>query len=69
MVITHALSVGVANTSGSWIVDSGASCHVCNDKSQFANLSVLDKPIDNTIGDGFTLNAMKQWKYQKVYIS
>ena len=31
-VTTHALS---ASTRHNWIVDSGATCHMCNDKKQF----------------------------------
>lgn len=67
-------------TSGNWVVDSGATCYICNDRDQFDVLSELEKPIDVTVGDGFTLKAMRQghcedkdqvteWKEQKVYIS
>ena len=40
--------------------DSGATCHLCNDRDQFDVLSELEKPIDVTVGDGFTLKAMRQ---------
>ena len=79
LIVTHALSVGDASTSGNWVVDSGATCHICNDRDQFDDLSELEKPIDVTFGDGFTLKAetrhcedkdqVTKWKEQKVYIS
>ena len=47
-------------TSENWVVDSGATCHICNDRDQFDVLSELEKPIDVTVGDGFTLKAMRQ---------
>ena len=30
-------------SKGSWIIDSGATCHMCNDESQFIELKQLEK--------------------------
>ena len=43
-----------------WIVDSGATCHVCNDENQFESITTLEKPVDIALGDGYTLKAAKQ---------
>ena len=54
----HALSVGVNNQADvEWIVDSGATCHVCHDNSLFSELQNLEKPLDIVLGDGRTLKA------------
>ena len=54
----HALSVGVNNQADvEWIVDSGATCHVCHDYSLFSELQNLEKPLDIVLGDGRTLKA------------
>ena len=57
--IQHALSADVVNkpTDTDWIVDSGATCHVCHDRSLFTELENLKKPLDIILGDGRTLNA------------
>ena len=33
-----------ATSIGSWVVDSGATCHMCNDENMFVNLQQLDSP-------------------------
>ena len=59
LVVQHALSADVVNkpTDTDWIVDSGATCHVCHDRSLFTELENLKKPLDIILGDGRTLNA------------
>ena len=43
LVTCHAL--GTSNVQGDyWIVHSGATCHICNDKSLFENFKSLQKP-------------------------
>ena len=39
LVTTHALT---ASSRGNWIVDSGATCHMCNDKSLFSEFRTLE---------------------------
>ena len=43
LVTCHAL--GTSNVQGDyWIVDSGATCYICNDKSLFEDFKSLQKP-------------------------
>jgi len=59
LVVQHAFSANVINNSNGahWIVDSGATCHVCNDRNLFIELNNLKSPLDIVLGDGRTLNA------------
>ena len=42
MVVNHALAA--THSSENWIVDSGATCHMCNDKTIFRELRNLSEP-------------------------
>ena len=53
-VTIHALA---AISSGTWIVDSGATCHMCNDKNLFTDMRDLDTPQQVTLGDGSPLEG------------
>ena len=53
----HALSTSTG-LYDSWIVDSGATCHMCNDRSLFIELRKLDNPLEVTLGDGYNLDAI-----------
>lgn len=55
MVTTHALS---SVSKSNWIVDAGATCHMCNDKEQFVELSQLSEKQEVTLGDGHTLDGV-----------
>ena len=58
LIVQHALSTGVNRSpETSWIVDSGATCHICNSQNYFVELQILQKPIDITLGDGHILQA------------
>ena len=54
-VVVSALSHD--NNRESWIVDSGATRHMCNDCGKFDNLSKLGKSIEVKVGDGRVLHA------------
>lgn len=41
LVASHALS---ANVASNWIVDSGATCHMCSDPKVFTKLRSLEPP-------------------------
>lgn len=41
-----------------WIVDSGATCHMCNDRSIFMEYENLKTPQKVTLGDGYEVNAV-----------
>ena len=53
-VTIHALA---ATFSGTWIVDSGATCHMCNDKNLFTDMRDLDTPQQVTLSDGSPLEG------------
>lgn len=60
-VVRHALSTGVevpSTLAGNWIVDSGSTSHICNDRNSFVDLQSLAKPIDVSLGDGHVLKAI-----------
>ena len=41
----------------SWIIDSGATSHMCNDKSQFTKLKPISKSLQVTLADGHKVEA------------
>ena len=52
----HALTTN-NNEKSSWIVDSGATCHMYHDIDKFINMEKLDKAEDITLGDGHSVKA------------
>jgi hypothetical protein len=56
LVVQHALSTD-GRINGEWILDSGATCHMCNKQSMFNDLQVLSPPLSVTLGDGRDLKA------------
>ena len=40
-----------------WVVDSGATCHMCKDEELFDQVSVLHTPQEITVGDGYSVQA------------
>ena len=56
LVVQHALSAA-PKLGNQWIVDSGATSHMCNDESIFTNLHALSPPMYITLGDGRSLQA------------
>ena len=57
LVTRHALTTS-AGRQDTWIVDSGATCHMSNDRRLFVELRDLEKPLKVTLGDGHDLNAV-----------
>ena len=57
LVTCHALTTS-AGRQDTWIVDSGATCHMSNDRRLFVELRDLEKPLEVTLGDGHDLNAV-----------
>ena len=39
-------------------MDSGATCHLCNDRSMFTLFDSLENPQEVVLGDGHTLDAV-----------
>ena len=54
LVVSHALPAG---PTANWIIDSGATCHMCSNKKLFTDFQPLKKPMEVTLGDGRTLEA------------
>ena len=52
----HALLAAAGEVNG-WIVDSVATCHMCNDRGLFIQLCNLKEPVNVTLGDGHCLVA------------
>ena len=52
----HALTTN-NNEKGLWIVDSGATYHMCHDIDKFINMKKLDNAEDITLGDGPSVKA------------
>lgn len=54
MLIGNAL---VAKSRDDWIVDSGATCHMCNNRNMFVELRQLQPDEKVTLGDGSSLSV------------
>ena len=52
MLVSNAL---VAKSKDDWIVDLGATCHMCNDRSMFMSLKQVGPNEKVTLGDGNSL--------------
>ena len=51
--MNHVLSANeLTQLTGKWIVDSGATSHMCNDQNLLVKLDPLKIPISVTLGDG-----------------
>ena len=57
LVTEHALS---ANRRSNWFVDSGVTCHMCNNKELFDQIIHLEMPQEITVGDGHSVQATGQ---------
>ena len=54
LVTEHALS---ANRRSNWVVDSGATCHMCNNEELFDQIIGLEMPQEIAVGDGHSVQA------------
>ena len=57
LTVRHVLSVCDAG-SDKCIIDSGATCHMSTDRSQFSDYRPLDIPLGVTLGDGHHLKSV-----------
>ena len=54
----RALYTTSSHEQSTWIVDSGATVHMCHDRQSFTDLYQLENPIDVVLGDGRALTAV-----------
>jgi len=59
LIVTLAGIAGAAVHQNSWIVDSDATCHMCNDSKYFAELRDLEQPQEVSLEDGHAFKAMQ----------
>ncbi len=58
-LVLQSLTVSACGiNSETWIVDSGATSHMCNNKALLEDLVELSEPVDVMLGDGKILNAV-----------
>ena len=57
LMVRQVLSAST-NRTNSWIVDSGATCHMCNDHEMFSDFCPLRQPLEVALGDGHLLEAI-----------
>ena len=57
LVTRQLLSATDSSEADEWIIDSGATCHMCNDRKSFVKITTLKKKQDVALGDGHTLSA------------
>ena len=58
LVTCHVLSAVEFNEANSWIVDSGATCYICNNKQSFLEFHSSERPQHVTLGHGHSLSAV-----------
>ena len=56
LVVQHAMSSHSRKTA--WIVDSGATCHMCNDRFVFVEFESLETLLKVTLGDVYEVDAI-----------
>ena len=49
-----------ASATNNWIVDSGATCHMCNNDKLFVNIRSMQQPLEIMLADGHALEATGQ---------
>ena len=59
LVAGQVLSTSSIDAQDIWIVDPGASCHICNNENLFVELCCLEKPQEVVLGEGYTVEATR----------
>lgn len=60
LMVNHMMSASCSSRMNDWIVDSGATCHTCNDVKLFVELCSLKQRLEVTLGDGCEVEATGQ---------
>ena len=56
LVVQHAMPS--LSGKAAWIIDSGATSHMCNDQSLFVEYESLKTPLKVTLDDGYEVDAI-----------
>ena len=48
----------MGDSEDTWIVDSGAKCHISNNRKLFTEYQTLQKPLEVSLCDGYALEAV-----------
>ena len=57
LMVNHVLSASSTGRLNEWIVDSGATCHMCCDDKLFDEFHSLKQPLEVMLGDGYAVEA------------
>ena len=57
LLVDYAMSARTKRRSDSWIVDSGATCHMCHSVMLFVELNSLEQSLEVSLGEGHVLEA------------
>ena len=60
LMVSQMMSASCSSQMNDWIVDSGATCHMCNDDKLFVELRSLNQPLGVTLGDGCEVEVTRQ---------
>jgi transposase InsO family protein len=52
------VSSSASSSSFDWLIDSGASTHICHQRSSFSSLRPLDQPVVINVADGRAIRAL-----------
>ena len=66
LVVKHALSVLETTHESQWIIDSGATSHMCTDRRIFTEFRPLSKSLEVKLGDGDVLMVVGQGTVQLI---
>ena len=58
LIVCNTLSVDDSPQSTNWVIDSGATCHICNNEKLYYKLKKLATAQEVTLGDGRALKAV-----------
>ena len=57
LMVNDVLSANSTGLLNKWIVDLGATCHMCFDDKLFDELHSLEQPLEVMLGDGYAVEA------------
>ena len=61
LMVNHVLSANSTGPLNEWIVDSGATYHMCCDDKLFDELHSLKQPLEVMLGNGYALRSNRAW--------